>query len=64
MNASRLTRILNNRIEWVRRGGGPVPGVLYETAAGMLERFGPDIRRIQLELYMTFQDMNDGIRDV
>ena len=64
MNATRLTRILNSRIEWVRRGGGPVPGVLYETAAGMLERFGPNIRRIQLELYMTFQDMNDGIRDV
>jgi hypothetical protein len=41
-----------------------VPSVLFETAAGMLERFGPDIRRIQLELYMTFQDMNGGIRDV
>jgi hypothetical protein len=64
MNATRLTRILNSRIECVRRGEGPVPGVLYETAAGLLERFGPDIRRIQLELYMTFQNMNDGIRDV
>ena len=64
MNSARLTRILNSRIEWVRRDDGPVPSVRHETAVRMLERFGPDVRRIQHELYMTFQDMNDGIRDV
>jgi len=64
MNPTRLTRILNSRIEWVRRDEGPVPSVRHETAARMLETFGPDVRRIQRELYMTFQDMKDGIRDV
>ena len=64
MNPTRLTRILNSRIEWVRRDEGPVPSVRHETAARMLETFGPDVRRIHRELYMTFQDMNGGIRDV
>ena len=64
MSPARLTRILNSRIEWVRRDEGPVPGVRLETAASLIERFGPDVRRIQFDLYKTFQTMQDGIRDV
>ena len=64
MNSTLLTRILNSRIEWVRRDEGPVPGVRHRTAARLLERFGPDVRRIQYELYLVFQDMKDEIRDV
>ncbi len=64
MNSTLLSRILNSRIEWVRRDEGPVPGVRHRTAARLLERFGPDVRRIQYELYLVFQDMKDGIRDV
>ena len=64
MNSTLLTRILNSRIEWVRRDEGLVPGVRHRTAARLLERFGPDVRRIQYELYLAFQYMEDGIRDV
>ena len=64
MDSTLLTRILNSRIEWVRRDDGPVPGVRHRTAVRLLERFGPDVRRIQYELYLAFQDMKDGIRDV
>lgn len=63
MNPQRLARILNARIDWVRRGEGPVPHVRVETAAGMLERFGPDVRRILHELYLSFQHMRT-IHDV
>jgi hypothetical protein len=64
MNPERLTRILNARIEWVRRDAGGVPAVSFDIAAGLFERFGPDIRTIQYELYKTFQKMTARTSDV
>lgn len=64
MNPERLTRILNARIEWVRRDDGRVPAVPFDMAAGLFERFGPDIRTIQYELYKTFQKMTARTSDV
>ncbi|MEE3369015.1 MAG: hypothetical protein VX346_06700 [Planctomycetota bacterium] len=64
MTPERLTRILNARIEWVRRKNGPVPRVRYQTAARMLAQFGPDVRQIQYELYLSFQNRKHGICDV
>ena len=64
MDPPRLSRLLNARIGWVRRADGPLPRVRVETAAQLLQQFGPDIRSIEHELYAVFQDMNQGIQDV
>ncbi len=64
MSAQRLTRILNARIEWVRRGQGPVPSVSFESAGRLLSRLGPDIREIMFEMYKKFQDLPEGSRNV
>ena len=64
MDPPRLSRLLNARIGWVRRADGPLPRVRVETAAQLLQQFGPDIRSIEHELYAVFQNMNQGIQDV
>jgi hypothetical protein len=64
MSASRLVRIIQARIEWVRRDAGPVPQLSHETADRLLTRFGPDVRRIFYELYGIFQNLPEGCIDV
>ena len=64
MSASRLVRIIQARIEWVRRDAGPVPELSHETADRLLTRFGPDVRRIFYELYGIFQNLQEGCIDV
>ena len=64
MSPERLTRIVQHRIEWVRRNPGPVPELSCDTADRLLARFGPDIRRIFFELYGTFQNLQEGCTDV
>ncbi len=63
LDPRRLHQILNRRIQWVRRGPGPVPQVELETAAAMIDRFGDDVRAIELYLYDLFQNL-PGIEDV
>ena len=63
MNTDRLHDLLNARIRWVRRGDGPLPAIRRQTARRLLEQFGPDVRRIQQDLYLTFQRLS-GIQDV
>lgn len=63
LNAGRLQQILNRRIEGARRGTGPLPLVTLQTAQAMIDRFGDDVRAIELHLYDLFQDL-PGIRDV
>jgi hypothetical protein len=63
MNSQRLHDLLNARVRWVRRGDGPLPSIRLETARRLLAQFGPDVRRIQRELYVTFQTMS-RIEDV
>jgi len=63
MSPERLTRILNSRIHSVRRHDGAVPSIRLETASQLLEQFGPNIRRVQHELYLIIQNMN-RIQDV
>ena len=58
MNAERLHALLNARIHWVRRREGPLPAIRLETASCLLQQFGPDVRRIQRELYGAFQTMS------
>ena len=63
MDAERLHNLLNARVAWVRRAEGALPAVRHETARRLLAQFGPDVRRIQQELYLTFQRLS-GIQDV
>jgi hypothetical protein len=63
MNPRRLHALLNARVRSVRRCEGPLPAIRLETAHRLLEQFGPDVRRIQQELYPIFQNMS-GVQDV
>lgn len=63
LDARRLGRILNLRIEAARRGPGPLPQVTPQTARAMIDRFGDDVRAIQGAMYDLFQTLT-GIQDV
>jgi hypothetical protein len=63
MTPQRLHSLLNARVRWVRRREGPVPAIRPQTASRLLRQFGPDVRRIQQELYVTFQTLS-RIEDV
>jgi len=63
LDAGRLRRILNRRIEAARRGSGPLPQVRIQTAQALIDRFGDDVRAIQWQVYDLFQDL-PGIQDV
>ena len=63
LDARRLHQIVNHRIEWARRSPGPLPRVTLQTARLLIDRFGDDVRAIELYLYDLFQDLS-GIQDV
>jgi hypothetical protein len=63
LDLQRLHQILNRRIEWARRRPGPLPRVKLRTARLLIDRFGDDVRAIELYLYDLFQDLS-GIQDV
>jgi hypothetical protein len=62
LDAGRLARILNRRIEFFRRDPGPLPRIERETAQAMIDRFGDDLRAIQWHLYERFQNLSEGCR--
>ena len=63
MDAERLCALLNARIHRVRRSEGKLPRIRLETARRLLQQFGPDVRWILHELYVTFQSLS-RIQDV
>ena len=63
LNAPRLEAILEKRIEWARRGPGPLPSVQRSTIEHLIERLGDDVRAMEGELYELFQNL-DGITNV
>jgi len=63
LDGNRLHRMLNRRIEWARRGPGPLPQIRLQTAQTMLDRFGDDLRAIEFCLYDLYQDLRE-IQDV
>lgn len=63
LDAGRLCRMLNLRIEAARRAPGPLPRVTLPTAQSMVDRFGDDVRAIQGAMYEVFQNLS-GIQDV
>lgn len=62
-NESRVHNLLNARIEFARRGPGPIPSVTLKTAAKLFTRFGSDIRSMEHSMYHTFQQLRD-VQDV
>lgn len=56
-NARRLCRLLNARIEHVRRGPGAVPCVSLKTAERLRLEHGANIRAMLHQLYVRFQEL-------
>lgn len=53
----RLHTLLNQRIEHVRRTGGPTPTVSMETTERLLRECGPNVRLILSRLYDCFENL-------
>jgi len=62
-NASRVHNLLNARIEFARRGPGPIPSITLKTAANLFTQFGSDIRGMEHSMYHAFQQLRD-VQDV
>jgi hypothetical protein len=56
----RLRELVDRRIEWARRGPGPVPRVSDRTLATLTARHGGDVRAIEAELYDVVQRMREA----
>ena len=54
-----LSALLHRRIDWARRGPGPVPQVPDETLDRLLHRFGDDVRAMERALYAAVQRMTE-----
>ena len=59
VGAARLRAIIDRRIEWARRGPGPVPIVDDAAIARLLARHGSDVRAIEGALYDAVQTMEE-----
>ena len=59
----RIWQILNQRIEFVRRGAGAIPTVSMRTVQLLFAEFGSDLRSMQHSLYDRFQTL-EGVQDV
>jgi hypothetical protein len=55
----RLDAIFRARIEWARRGPGPVPVVPRRTIATLLELAGADVRTMEGLLYSAIEDAKE-----
>jgi len=58
-----LGLIIKRRIEWARRGPGPVPGVPESEITRLIQEYNGDTRAILSRLYEEFQAL-EGITDV
>lgn len=63
LDPARLAAILTRRLEWARRGPGPIPWLADDACARLVARFGDDVRAIEDHLYGVFQQL-DQVRQV
>ena len=54
-----VEQMLARRIEWARRGPGPVPTIKDAAVAALIELHGDDLRAIEHHLYEVFQDLEE-----
>lgn len=58
----RLAEIIQRRIEWARRGPGPLPEVSEATMTQLIDQYGDDLSAILARLYEDFQALERGKR--
>lgn len=58
----RLGRIVARRLEWARRGPGPLPRIEPATLRELHDRHGADLRTVMGELYDLIQDRSTNGR--
>jgi len=56
---ARLQAIVERRIEWARRGSGPVPVVPEDALLALASTYGSDVRAIEWRLYEIFQHLKE-----
>lgn len=59
LERTRLHSIAQRRIEWARRGPGPVPEIGEDALDALIQRCGDDMRSIEDVLYSVFQKLDD-----
>lgn len=59
IDVERLARILDRRLEWARRGPGPLPRFGCDACSRLIERFGDNLRAIEDYLYEVFQRLRE-----
>ena len=62
LSLEKLEAIVQRRFEWARRGEGDVPWLEREDLEALIERFGDDLRAIELVLYDAVQQMSAPAR--
>lgn len=62
MTPERLTQIIDRRLEWARRGPGPLPRLSPSRIGGLIETYGDDLSAILGRLYEEFQALDRGGR--
>ncbi len=60
MTAERLVQIIERRLEWARRGPGPLPRLSDSKITWLIEAFGDDLSAILGCLYEEFQALQGG----
>lgn len=59
-STTQLAAILNRKIEWARRGPGPVPQVSIQQSQQLLNKFGNNLRAMHGWMYEEFQRSASG----
>jgi DNA polymerase III delta prime subunit len=59
VNLHCLQEMVGRRLEWARRGPGPLPEVEEGALQGLLRRHGRNLMAIQAELYDWYQQLED-----
>ena len=57
LDPGRLRRMVIRRMEWARRGPGPLPEIRVATLKNLLLEYGRNLRAIQADLYGMFQQL-------
>jgi hypothetical protein len=60
VSLSCLQEVVERRLEWARRGPGPLPRIGTDALAGLFRRHGPDLQIIQSDLYDYYQQLEAG----
>jgi hypothetical protein len=63
MTAERLAQIIERRLEWARRGPGPLPDLGASRITELIETYEDDLSAILGRLYEDFQRLQDGGSD-